>query len=195
MKFLTTKSRLVTITSLAAVALMLGGALAYACTNLATLNLEATTGAAGDQVAITGSSFSSEQPVTLHWNSMEGAQLATVTPDEAGNISTSVTIPEAQPGYYVLVATQVDEEGTPAYGTPARATFQVLGPDGAATQQQVPANDVSAFAEQSQGISSGMMALTALLGLAGIGLFGAGLAGFVRQTGEAETPARVRSDS
>lgn len=190
------KGRLATIASLAAVALMLGGALAYACTNLATLNLEKATGAAGDQLAVTGSSFGAEQPVTLHWNSLEGAELATVKPDQAGNISATVTIPEAQPGYYVLVATQTDEEGNQVFGGPARATFQVLGPAGAALDAQPASGEqLAAFSEQSQGISTGMIALTALLGIAGIGLFGAGVAGFVRQTRGAETPARVRSDS
>lgn len=196
MKMLSTKSRLGAIASVSALTLMLVGAIAYACTNLATLNLEKATGAAGDQIAITGSSFGADQPVTLHWNSLEGAELATVSPDQAGNISASVTIPEAQPGYYVIVATQTGEDGSQVFGGPARATFQILGPGGAALDAQPASGEqLAAFSEQSQGISTGMIALTALLGIAGLGLFGAGVAGFVRQTRTAETPARVRSDN
>lgn len=192
-----TKRRALTVTSVVGFLLAATAIFAYACTNLASLNLETSTGAAGDEIAVTGSSFGAEPEVVLHWNSVEGAELATVTPDQAGNIATSVTIPEdAEPGYYVIVATQTSEEGGQVFGGPARAAFQVLGPGGEALSAQPAGPDqLAEFASDSAATaSSGMVALTALLGLLGLGLFGAGVTGFVRESrGEEPAKAPVRS--
>src|ERR671921_759573 len=99
----------------AAAATIVAGAAAFACTNLATLNLSSAAGKPGDSVTVTGSSFrvdsanvSASDPVVLRWNGTEGTELARVTPDKAGNISATFAIPEGQPGYYVIVATQKD---------------------------------------------------------------------------------------
>src|SRR5919112_1924017 len=114
----------------AAAATIVAGAAAFACTNLATLNLSSAAGKPGDSVTVTGSSFrvdsanvSASDPVVLRWNGTEGTELARVQPDKAGNISATFAIPEGQPGYYVIVATQKDAQGVDAYGTPARASF------------------------------------------------------------------------
>lgn len=188
-----TKRRALTVTSIVGFLLAATAIFAYACTNLASLNLETSTGAAGDEIAVTGSSFGAEPEVVLHWNSVEGAELATVTPDQAGNIATSVTVPaDAEPGYYVIVATQVSEEGGQVFGGPARAAFQVLGPGGEALSAQPAGPDqLAEFASDSAATAStGMVALTALLGLLGLGLFGAGVTGFVRES-RGEEPARA----
>lgn len=169
---------------------------AFACTNLATLNLSSSVGQAGDNVTITGSSFRSATatapapPVVLSWNGASGPALATVTPDSAGNISATVTVPQAAPGYYVIVATQKDAKGNDQYGTPARAAFQILGATGSAAPQTTGAEGVAPLA--SEPISTGMIALTALLGVLGLGLFGAGMGAFVRQARRREVPAPVR---
>lgn len=170
---------------------------AFACTNLATLNLSAAAGQAGDTITVTGSSFSvpseGEIPaVVMTWNGVEGEELASVTPDSAGNVSATFAIPDGQPGYYVVVASQIDEEGEPMYGTPARASFQILGPGGEAVVQPVaPAPAVADGAG-----TSGIVAVTAILGVLGLALFGAGFSAFVKQLRGREEPvtAPVRRD-
>jgi hypothetical protein len=177
----------------AAAASLVVGAAAFACTNLATLNLSSTAGKAGDTVTVTGSSFavgrgdSPTLPVQLRWNGVDGMVLAETTPDRAGNISATFTVPEGAPGYYVLVATQRDARGVDTYGTPARASYQILGPNG----QSVVAPPAAATAAAVPGEpgSTGIIALTVGLGALGLALFAAGFIAFVRQTRAATAAA------
>ncbi|MEX0658559.1 MAG: hypothetical protein WD080_05455 [Egibacteraceae bacterium] len=180
-----------------AVAMTMVVGTAFACTNLATLNLSAAAGQAGDSITVTGSSFSvpseGETPaVVMTWNGAEGEELASVTPDSAGNVSATFEIPDGQPGYYVIVASQMDEEGEPMYGTPARASFQILGPGGESVVQ--PAAPTPAVADG--GSTTGIVAMTAILGVLGLALFGAGFSAFVKQLRGREEPetAPVRRD-
>ena len=180
----------------AAAATVIAGAAAFACTNLATLNLSNSAGKAGDQITVTGSSFrvnakdvAASDAVVLHWNGVDGAVLAETKPDKAGNISATFAVPDGQPGYYVIVATQRDAKGVDAYGTPARASYQILGPNGQSVVQPVgsPAGTVANDAG-----SSGIIALTVGLGVLGLALFGAGFIAFVRQARRAPAAATVR---
>ena len=175
---------------------------AFACTNLATLNLSTASGSVGDTVTVTGSSFrvpNASQagqpilPVVLNWNGVDGPVLAETTPDSAGNISATFAVPEGQPGYYVIVASQKDAQGVDAYGTPARASFQILGPNGEPVVQPAGSQTPAATADPS---SSGMIALTVGLGVLGLALFGAGFTAFVRQARRREVPvaSKVRND-
>lgn len=176
--------------------LLVSAMAAWACTNLATLNLDKSAGAAGTSVDITGSSFATESAryaevsaVEIRWNGVDGAVLATARPDSAGNIATTVRVPsDAAPGYHVLVATQstTDKEGnvSPAYGTPARAAFSVAGEVPQVTA--APAGPSSVVASSST--SGSLVALTALLAVAGLGLFGAGVGMFVREVRPREVP-------
>ncbi|MEW6153194.1 MAG: hypothetical protein AB1673_04265 [Actinomycetota bacterium] len=180
----------------AAAATVIAGASAFACTNLATLNLSSSAGKAGDTVTVTGSSFrvnaqnlSASFPVVMKWNGVDGATLAQVQPDRAGNISATFTVPDGQPGYYVIVATQRDANGTDVYGTPARASYQILGPNG---QSVVTPAATTAGALGSESSSSGIIALTVGLGALGLALFGAGFIAFVRQARRAPAAAAVR---
>ena len=180
----------------AATATVIAGAAAFACTNLATLNLSSSAGKAGDSVTVTGSSFrvnstnvASSDAVVLKWNGVEGATLAQVQPDKAGNISATFTVPDGQPGYYVIVATQRNAQGVDAYGTPARASYQILGPNG---QSVVTPAGSPAGAVGSESSSSGIIALTVGLGALGLALFGAGFIAFVRQARRAPAAAAVR---
>ena len=193
------RKKVTTVFGAAAAASVIAGAAAFACTNLATLNLSSTAGKAGDQVTVTGSSFmvnsanvSASDPVLLKWNGTEGAQLASVVPDKAGNISATFAIPEGQPGYYVIVATQKDAKGVDAYGTPARASFQILGANGQSVV--APAASSAASTVGSSPSSSGIIALTVGLGALGLALFGAGFVAFVRQARRRDVPvtAQVR---
>jgi hypothetical protein len=162
------------------------GAAAFACTNLATLNLSSTAGNAGDVVTATGSSFAVGRgdaptlPVQLRWNGVNGPVLAETVPDRAGNISATFTVPEGAPGYYVLVATQKDARGVDAYGTPARMAYQILGPNGQSVV--TPAAGAAASSLPSEPSSTGIIALTVGLGAVGLALFAAGFIAFVRQT-------------
>ena len=186
------RKKVTTVFGAAAAASVIAGAAAFACTNLATLNLSSTAGKAGDQVTVTGSSFKSAtattaaDPVVLHWNGTEGTQLASVVPDKAGNISATFAIPEGQPGYYVIVATQRDAKGVDAYGTPARASFQILGANGQSVV--TPAVSSAGSTVASSPSSSGIIALTVGLGALGLALFGAGFVAFVRQARRRDVP-------
>ncbi len=172
---------------------------AYACTNLATLNLSSNTGGPGDSVTVTGSSFrvgtgtTATNPVVLHWNGADGKELANVMPDKAGNISATFTVPEGQPGYYVIVATQRNAQGVDDYGTPARASYQILGANGPIAAPVAAGANTGLASEPS---SSGIIALTVGLGVLGLALFAAGFTAFVRQARgrEVPVPSKVRSE-
>ncbi len=172
---------------------------AFACTNLATLNLSTASGGVGDTVTVTGSSFRTAtgdnpvMPVVMNWNGADGPVLAETTPDAAGNISATFSVPEGQAGYYVIVASQTDAEGEAAYGTPARASFQILGPNGQSVVQNPGSQAAPVTADPS---SSGIIALTVGLGALGLALFGAGFTAFVRQARGSDAPvaSKVRND-
>lgn len=172
---------------------------AFACTNLATLNLSSASGNVGDTVTLTGSSFrvptgnAAPLPVTLTWNGAAGPVLAQVAPDGAGNISATFAVPAGEPGYHVVVATHKDAEGKDTFGTPARASFQILGPNSEAAAQPVSNKAPVTASEPS---SSGLIALTIGVGVLGLALFGAGFTAFVRQARRREIPtaSKVTTD-
>ena len=144
-------------------------------------------------VTVTGSSFSTRAPVAdvvLRWNGVDGPELARVQPDKAGNISATFAVPESQPGYYVLTATQKDERGIDTYGTPARASYLVLDANG----QNVtpPATAPAATGVTPESGSGGIVALTVGLGVLGLALFGAGFIAFLRQARRAPEAATAR---
>lgn len=191
----------ITVTLFTALATLLIGAMAaWACTNLATLNLSQSAVQPGSNIGITGSSFATAtkggQAVEIVWNAVDGPVLATAMPDPTGNIATSVTIPaDAQPGYHVLIARQntvnaKDGKIEPAYGTPARAAVLI----GSSAPADVPQPAAAPAAVAADTSSTGMLLLTVLLALMGIGLFGAGLGLFVRETRRRGVPAPVRTD-
>lgn len=182
---------------------VVSAATAFACTNLATLNLSKATGNPSDVVTVTGSSFAvprasdasqAPTPVVLHWNGATGPEMARAEPDSAGNFSATFAIPQGSPGYYVVVAAQRDAKGVDKYGTPARASFQILGTGGEASPQQTASQTPASLAAEPS--SSGMIALTVGLGALGLILFGAGFTAFVRQARTREVPvaAPVRRD-
>lgn len=166
------------------------GAAAFACTALATIDAQAAAAPVGSTVTVTGSSFSAAAgaaPVVFHWNGANGAEVARVTPDAAGNVTASFTVPKADAGYYTLVATQQNAKGEAVYGTPARQSFQVLGADGRAPA--APAVAQPPLTPASSPDSGGVVALTMILGAAGLTLFGAGLTTMVRQGRRQAKPA------
>ena len=194
---MTVRRRVPLFGALVATAVVLTAAMAFACTNLATLNLSSASGKPGDGIIVTGSSFRMPANVTtgvqLRWNALDGPVLAEATPDKAGNFSTTVTIPDAQPDVYVLVAVLRDAKGADTSGTPARAQFQVLGGAGKPAPAGTSGQVVAGTATQSS--SAVPFALLFALGALGLGLFLAGFVAVARQArkGEAPTPAPVRN--
>ncbi|HEX3567627.1 MAG TPA: hypothetical protein VHU17_19855 [Acidimicrobiales bacterium] len=170
---------------------MIWASAAWACTSLASLNLSSGTGQPGSTITLNGSSFSPDpgpiQSVVVHWNGIAGPVLTTLTPDAAGTISGTVTIPQADPGYYVIVATQTDGKGGQAFGTPARAGFTIHVPGASAAVTPV-APGIGAVPTSSS-TSGGLVALTIALGVAGLALFGAGAGAFARQARRREVPS------
>ena len=178
---------------MAGVALLLAvvGGTAGACTHLASLNVSATAARPGDAIVVTGSGFSggvegpmdgmdmaamdmggmdssslaARSPVTIRWDSPDGTVLTSAIPDRTGSISATITVPEALPGHYTLVAVQKNVQGYDVYGTPARAILQVTG-DAAADRDRSPTPIVGA----GDGGSSGALVLTVILGVASLSL-------------------------
>lgn len=184
-----------------AVIVMMTAVGAWACTNLATLNLSQSAVTPGQTIDVTGSSFRTVdrggQAVQFHWSGPEGQLLAEATPDASGQVQASVTIPaDAQPGFYAMVASQnvADQDGhvdaaglSPAFGTPARATVQVGNPTPTAALT-TPATTAGA----GESGSGAILALTVLLAVSGIGLFGAGFGLFLREVRRRPVPQAAR---
>ena len=180
-----------------AVASGLLAAAAFACTNLATINLSSDSGHPGDTIILTGTSFpvprvssgNAPTPVEVHWKSADGPLLATVTPDRTGTIALTFTIPQAAPGPVIIIATQRravvnpnQPEAPPIltdeYGTPARATLRVLAPGERATTILSQADFVPAT---SDGGSTGLMVMLVLCGAVALSLFGGAIIAFLHQ--------------
>lgn len=181
------------VTGAAVVALVLLGAMgAFACTNLATLNLGASNVPSGSSVDVTGSSFAEVgegvQPVQIRWNATDGPVLAEAEPGTAGEFVTEIEVPEdAQPGHYTLVATQLagepghgldtgEADAAPVFGTPARASLAVGSPG-----SPTAIDPVGAPAAMPPDSGTGLFALSALLALVALGLFGTATAVFTRE--------------
>ena len=180
------------------------GLAAYACTNLATLNLSNTAGRPGDSITLTGSSFLTvcvcgpqmpPTPVKIRWGGVQGRVMAEMTPDKAGTLAAAFTVPDVTPGHYVIAATQYDETfNFHSAGTPALTTFEVLTPTG---QSVVAPSEFAATSAPSDGnASSALIALTIGLGVLGFALFVGGSAVVIRQvtTRKRRVPAVVNKD-
>ena len=194
-----TRRRLVGLFGGAGAGLVALAAVAYACTNLATLNLSTSTGRPGSQVTVTGSAFGAicvcgpqmpPTPVTIRWGGIQGQVLVEVTPDRPGTLSAAFTVPDAKPGYYVIVATQRDANtGIDTYGTPARATFEILGPRGESVVNQ---SELEVATATEDSVSTGLVAFTIGLGVAGLALLAGGSAAVIRQLRGRKVPAAAR---
>lgn len=195
------RGRLSVFLAATAAVVMTAGVAAFACTNLATVGTSAPSGEAGTAVTVSGSSFAAAQdgaaasPVLIRWNKLDGPVLAEIPPDATGSISGTFTLPEADPGHYVLVATQVDEEGEPQFGTPARVAMEILGPSGESVAP--PAAQAAASSSSSGRDSSASTVAVLGLGVLAVGLFAAGCASFLqerRRLAAGPAPQPVRHD-
>jgi hypothetical protein len=199
-----TRRRVSGFSGVAGAAVVALGIAAYACTNLATLNLSTAAGRPGDTITVTGSSFASvcicgpqlpPTPVKIRWHGVQGEVMAEVMPEKSGSLSAAFNVPETKPGYYVIAATQHDATfDIDVAGTPALATFEVLGPNGQSVVGSGESAAANAPADQST--STGLIAFTIGLGALGFALFVGGSAAVFRQvaTRKARVPAVVKRD-
>lgn len=177
-------------------ALLVWGAAAFACTNLATMTLSSTTGHPGDTVTLVGTSFpvprststAPPTPVVLKWRSIDGPVLATALPDRTGSISATFRIPPSEPGHVVILGVQrretfnPDNPDAPPFvqdepGTPARASFRVLGPGEMAAPVRVPAAHAVTGGEGT----TALIVLMVLFGAVALSLFAGGVIAFLHQ--------------
>jgi hypothetical protein len=188
------------------------GAAAFACANLATLNLSTGSARPGTTITFTGAGFAvprastglTPTPVVVHWESEGGPVIAEVVPDRYGSLSAQFTVPEARPGTYIIVATQktprrapgAPPEQEPAYfpepGTPARASFEVLAPGAIATHRTAVVESGDVSDAQGQFDATVWIVLTAAFGSVAMSLFGGGLIAFIHQSRKSREPATAR---
>lgn len=189
-----TMTRRMAVATTGAAALLLASAIgAFACTNLATLNLDTSYATAGSTIDLTGSSFSpvgdGTQPVEVRWNATDGPLLAEVEPDSSGGFATQVTLPEdVEAGHYVLIARQLaaepghglesgEQQFAPVFGTPARASLVIGEPS---APEAIDPGAEPAVGPAADG-TLGLTALSGLLAVLALGLFGVGVALFTRE--------------
>lgn len=175
---------------------------AWACTNLATLNLSSSAGRAGIPVTVTGTAFATTgcPPVVIRWDRLDGPVLAIAPSDPLGTIHASVVIPAgAQAGLHLLIATQeecTDDRGVtePTSGTPARATFMVEAPPFEVSASATAAPSVAAAAGSgSGGLLVSAISLALALALGQRRPRRAGFTGFTRQGRRPPCPPPSRS--
>lgn len=107
----------------AAIALTLAS-VAWACAPGSVLTVDPQRGAKGSQVKVTADGYRPELAVNIDLYPQAGAptRLGTSTTDEAGRLSTTVTIPDVSQGFYTVVG---EQDGAAAAG---RAAFEVTAP-------------------------------------------------------------------
>lgn len=103
---------------------------AWACGVLATLSLDKKVAAPGDPLTVSGRNYANTSPtgaseVAVRLKSRSGKVLTTVAAS-SGKIEDTFTLPaNTAPGWYVVLATQTNFNGTQKAGTPGRTTLRV----------------------------------------------------------------------
>ena len=132
---------------------------AWACGVLATLSLDKRVAAPGEVVNASGRNWSTAagaSPVTIRLRTRDGQELATTAAQTGGRIGTSFPVPaNLSPGWYVVLATQYNANGTPKSGTPGRTTLRVQG--SAKSAEAAPAAWGSQPAGPADGGSGGLL--------------------------------------
>lgn len=119
-------------------AVVLATSAAYACGVLATLQLDTEQAAAGDTVDARGTGFRDGEPnvvsdVVITLDSRDGVELWRGRANADRTVDASFAIPDVEPGYHIVFATQYFADGSPVAGSPARATIEIVA--AAATAQ------------------------------------------------------------
>lgn len=179
-------------------AVLVATATAWACVSGPAVNLSTVNAKPGDVVTLSGTGFSKPDPVTVRWNSLDGPIVGTFDKPTSGAIKGDITVPaDAKAGNYVLIVTQSSADGKlsqmPVRAlltvTPANGAAPVVG--GAIAAEQTPRATSLVTTDNSV---SGATLLLVGLGVAGVGMFVAGMAAlFAGRRGRAPEAARVRS--
>lgn len=191
----------------AALALVVLGATAGACANLATLSFSVGAARPGATVLVTGTSFAvprspdvAPTPVVIRWQSRTGDVLAEAVPDRRGTVTASFTVPQVSPGLYVVVATQRTPRPAPGAlpdqppvlydetGTPALASFQVVGAGQILTSPAAP--QIEPVTSSSDLDASTWIVLMVTFGAVAVSLFAGGLIAFIYQSRRPKPTAR-----
>jgi hypothetical protein len=172
------KHGVVVVVALLAIPLAVA-ATAFACGSLATLKLNRATATAGANVKAVGGNFNSSpraSTVQLRFNGRNGQILWEGRPATSGRLIGTFAVPDARPGYYVIVATQTGPDGRPAAGTPGRAPLRIKR--AAASSKSAAAIPAAPFAAPTggDGPPPAVRPVTVLaIGLVGLALLGGGL--------------------
>jgi hypothetical protein len=187
-------------------ALLLAAAAAWACVSGPQMNLSTINAKPGQEVTATGTGWSKTDPVLIRWASLDGPVVATFETQAApsgGNASGrqfqgNFTVPaDAKAGNYVVIAMQTSADGKLTQ-MPVRALLTVT-PEGGA--QPVVGGALSpqtverptGLVTSDDSISGATLALVAL-GVAGVGMFIAGMAAlFAGRRAQAPQAVRARS--
>ncbi|MCA1722213.1 MAG: hypothetical protein LC779_14325, partial [Actinobacteria bacterium] len=145
-----TSRRVAVVTAGIAAVPLLGLSVAWACTSLATIDMDHQKGAvAGETIHGTGQGFSqnpTSSDVQVHLDGRNGPLLASAKVDVNGRVAFEFTTPQAAAGDHVVVATQTNAQGQPVGGTPARAPLTI----NAAQSAPAPAQPAAPPARQTQ---------------------------------------------
>lgn len=177
-------------------------AASWACVSGALVTLSASQAKAGQEVGIKGVGFPKTDSVAVRFGSLSGPVVATLTPSASapfGNAASGTfTVPaDTRPGDYVVIATQSSPNGNIS-NAPVRVLLSVVGEGGTAPVVGAP-RGVDTVARQAEltvtddSVSVWSLALAAI-GVAGIGMFLAGIAALVAgRQGREPLTARQRS--
>lgn len=177
--------------------LVVVAATAWACVSGPAVSLSTINAKPGQEVTLTGTNFRQSEAPVVRWDSLDGPVLATMAPPVSRNISGTFTVPAtATPGNHVVIVTQATASGELTQ-MPIRALITVTPENGTTPALGAP---LSAAEERPDGllvsddsIGTGTLVLISL-GVAGVGMFIAGLAAlFAGRRGQAPQAARARS--
>lgn len=146
-------------------------ATAFACANLAALKLDHAGATPGTQVAFKGRNFNNNaaaSAVQLRWNSRTGQILGEARAGAGGKIKGIFTVPQARPGWYIVVATQTGPNGRIASGTPGRAPLKIRAAASSSVVGGTVTPDGGPAGPQPWLIGAGLLGIALLAGVSTI---------------------------
>lgn len=179
-------------------AVMVASAAAWACVSGPSVTLNPANAKPGETVTLTMRDFRKADPIHVRWNELNGPVLAQFEQNGSGSPFTGeITVPaDAKPGNYVLILSQYAPDGKLSQ-MPVRALVTVVGANGSnpvlgAAVSPTEANRPAGLVTNDESVSAATLALAAL-GVAGVGMFIAGMAALLagrRATSPEAAPVR-----
>lgn len=182
----------------AAATVLVAAAGAWACVSGPSATLNPSNARPGETVTTNLRDFRKADPIQVRWNDLSAPAIATFESNGSGNPFTgSFVVPaDAKAGNYVVIFTQAGPDGKVSQA-PVRTLLTVVGQGGAnpvvgAPVSPADANRPAGLVTEDNSVSGGTLALVAL-GVAGVGMFLAGVAALVAGRREpAPEAARAR---